>query len=148
MFTGGEGKEKAFEALAKAKGMDVLDRSKLDAMSLLMSPDWHRISEAMDKGGIKGPLSPTGNAVLAGMFDPSRNLSANENAVRTLIDYAGALQKRGVPEGDILSQERLLTDRMQTTPNIVLTVNVDKSGNVSLVNQSTGKVLNSVGIRQ
>lgn len=149
LMLGGEKKAKAFDALAALNGVDISPGTNDPRGAfLMMSPEWSRISKAMDKGGITGPLSPAGNAVMAGMFDPSRNLSQNQGAVKALMDYAAALAKAGDPENDILSREKLLTDRLQLAPNIVLTVNVDKSGNVSLVNQGTGKVINSLGIRQ
>jgi len=148
LFLGGEKKAKAFEALGAMQGINVNDQTDPRTAFLLMSQEWHRTVQAMDKGGITGPLSAPGNAVLAGMFDPSRNLSQNSGAVKALMDYAAALAKAGDPENDILSREKLLTDKLQLAPNINLTVNVDKSGNVSIVNQSTGKVINSLGIRQ
>lgn len=141
---GGKGNAEAFDKLGAMRGFK---KGSLEESLLFMSTDWNKIATALKaQSGLKMVGSETGNAILTGLFQKDTDQGIKADTISKMMNYAKILDKAGIPESSILSQEQTLNDKVLANPQINLTVNVDKNGNVSVVNSKDNSVIVSQAI--
>lgn len=123
MMLGGADKMAAFEALAKSKGLSTANPFDSSLLGLLMSRDWANVSQAQ-------PLA--GSSLLGGLMRQLEGTTASAGTLDAFRKYTSILEGTNLTPAEKLAREQKLVSSISAAPTIELTVNVDKSGNVTI----------------